>query len=110
MNNGTISGTEPSVLERAMALDLPSREAMLHRSPLVQSFWNENQQLLSAAWGEWEALKEGELLKPDDSLLDPNLRAAVDAAWENPATEIEVEKLWDEVSPGVYQCLSLIHI
>ncbi len=103
MNTRTTSGTSTSVLERAIALEVPSREAMLHRSPLVENFWTQNQQLLSTAWDEWEALTGGHLLKPDDSLLDSRLRDAVNAAWEDPTKEIEVEKLWSEVSPGVYE-------
>jgi len=97
--NKTISGQ----LAVARALDLPSRDAMLNRDPSVSKFWFQNRSLLSDAWQEWEDL-QNELLKPDDSLLDSKLRNAVEAAWEDPTSELSVEKLWQEVSPGVYQC------
>ncbi len=98
------SHTSSSRLERARALELPSREAMLHRAPSVEQFWSQNKQLLSDAWNEWEELERDKIFKLDDSLLDPKFRDAVQAAWDDPTKEIAVEKLWNEVSPGVFQC------
>lgn len=102
----TVSNAQrlPTKLERARALKLPSREAMLHRSPSVGQFWSQNKQLLNDAWHEWEELERETLFKPDDALLDSKLRDAVEAAWDNPTKEIAVERLWHEVSPGVFQC------
>ena len=71
-------------LQQARALDLPSREAMLHRAPSVQQFWSSNNELLSNAWSEWEASEKDNLFTLDDSLLDAKLRSAVTQAWENP--------------------------
>jgi len=39
----------------------------------------------------------------DSSLYDPNLRAAVERAWQDPSTEGAVKDLWKEVFPGVYE-------
>lgn len=60
-------------LERARAIDLPTREAMLQRAPSVQQFWDNNKGLFSETWKEWEASAEGSQLDFDDSLLDARL-------------------------------------
>lgn len=91
-------------LQRARALDLPSREAMLSRAPSVQQFWYQNRELLSNAWQEWEESEKNKLFTPDSSLLDKNLRDAVMQAWNDPITESAVRELWEEVAPDVYQC------
>ena len=90
-------------LQLARDLDLPSREAMLHRDPSVQHFWDSNRDLLKGAWSEWEESEKGNLLTPTESLLDPSLRDAVQQAWENPEKEVAVKELLQEVSPGVFQ-------
>ena len=90
-------------LQQARALDLPSREAMLHRAPSVQQFWSTNNELLSNAWSEWEGSEKDNLFTLDDALLDAKLRSAVMQAWENPEKETEVKALLEEVSPDVYQ-------
>ncbi|MEM9103275.1 MAG: 2OG-Fe(II) oxygenase family protein [Pseudomonadota bacterium] len=91
-------------LQHARALNLPSREAMLQRSPSVEYFWRNNKNLLSNAWAEWEMSKKDELVNLNQSLFDPNLRKAIRLAWEDPTKESAVKKLWHEVMPGVYQC------
>lgn len=93
-----------SQLERVRALNLPSREAMLHRYRSVQQFWNTNKDLLRNAWKEWEEVEKATIFTLDDSLLDTHLRAAVIKAWEDPSTESAVQELWQAVSPGVFQC------
>ena len=90
-------------LERARTLELPSREAMLHRAPSVQRFWDENSELLSQAWEEWEERENTTPFSLDSSLLDEKLRNAVVQAWEDPTKELAVKELLVEVSPGVYQ-------
>ncbi len=97
----TTNQTAPH-LERARALDLPEREAMLRRDPSVQRFWTDNRQLLVDAWADWEAASADRLNTLDDSLLDADLRAAVERAWEDPTTEIEVKDLMHEAAPGVF--------
>ena len=102
-NTATINHhTAISQLERARALTLPSREAMLMRAPSVQQFWDENRDLLRDAWAEWEA-NETSLFTPDNSLLDARLRTAVKQAWEDPTQESAVRDLLQEVSPDVFQ-------
>jgi hypothetical protein len=91
-------------LERARALDLPSREAMLNRDPSVHHFWNSNRDLLDGAWSQWEASNLDELIIPDSSLLDKDLREAVVNAWEDPTKESAVQDLFQEVIPGVFEC------
>lgn len=105
MNNIELNDkTTSSKLALARTLKLPSREAMLYRDPSVSRFWSHNRQLLCDAWGEWEGSQQSELVKPNDSLLDSNLRDAVEAAWDDPTTEVNVKKLWKEVSSGVFEC------
>lgn len=89
-----------SALERARAVERPTREAMLQRAPQVAQFWNDNQELFKHAWKEWEQANQTAL---DASVHDDRLRAAVEGAWKDPATEGEVKKLWEEVFPGVYK-------
>lgn len=90
-------------LERARALPLPTREAMLHRAPSVQAFWLDNKSLLANAWQDCEALLP-ESITLDESLIDSRLREAISLAWDTPETENAVRDLWEEVAPGVYQC------
>lgn len=96
--------TKLSPLQRARALELPSREAMLSRAPSVQQFWDNNRHLLSEAWREWEEREKHSLFTPNDSLLDAKLRDAVMHAWEDPSKELAVRDLWEEVSTDVFQC------
>lgn len=91
-----------SQLARARALDLPSREAMLRRDPSVQEFWTGNHDLLMDAWAEWEEVEAGPPAALDRSLLDPQLRTAVAAAWEDPTKESAVRELLHEDAPGVF--------
>ena len=93
-----------SQLQIARALALPSREAMLHRVPSVQQFWDQNKVTLADAWREWEDDAEGQLFTPDESLLDKRLRDAVEQAWNEPEKEFLVRNLWQEVAPDVFQC------
>lgn len=93
-----------SQLQRARALELPSREAMLSRSPSVQQFWDNNRHLLIDAWEEWEENENHSLFSPNDSLLDSKLRDAVTQAWKDPTKELAVRDLWTEVSTDVFQC------
>lgn len=95
---------QSSQLQRARALALPSREAMLTRAPSVQQFWDNNRRLLGDAWREWEEDEKHSLFTPSDSLLDAKLRDAVRHAWEDPSMELAVRDLWEEVSTDVFQC------
>jgi hypothetical protein len=109
-NTATFNQTNPvSSLERARALDLPSREATLNRAPSVQQFWNRNNSLLSEAWQEWENNHQDSLFIPDASLLDKNLRDAVEQAWQDPSKESAVQALWKEVSANVFMCQFFDH-
>lgn len=91
-----------NTLEQARSLTLPSREASLNREPSVSHFWKSNRALLESAWVEWEIKNKGDLLVPDETLLDPRLRRAIKDAWENPEKENAVADLWEEIIPGVY--------
>jgi len=95
--------TIDKALNQAQSLELPSREAMLRRDPSVSAFWNSNRKLLEQAWAEWEIENKGDILVPDETLLDPKLRKAINDAWENPEKETAVADLWKEVIPGVYE-------
>lgn len=90
-------------LAQARALDRPTREATLRRDHSVASFWDQNAELLSEAWQEWESSVREQLPALDESLLDEQLRAAVEAAWDDPSTEGAVRDLWKPVVPGVYE-------
>jgi hypothetical protein len=100
----TVTEKVPMMLQRARDLTLPSREAMLQRSPSVKQFWDNNKLLLQGAWKEWEESQGEHFFIPDDSLLDERLRNAVEQAWKYPSKELIVKDLWQEVSPGVFQC------
>lgn len=69
--------TNSNALEKARALELPSRKASLHREASVTQFWNHNRKLLEEAWAEWEMENKDDLLIPDEMLLDPRLRKAI---------------------------------
>ncbi len=92
----------PNQLQRARATSLPSREDMLQRSPSVQQFWDDNTELFSEAWHEWEASEQTNLLPLNDALLDSRLREAVTQAWQDPSKEKAVRELLHEVAPGVF--------
>ncbi|MDO6492508.1 MULTISPECIES: 2OG-Fe(II) oxygenase [unclassified Cellulophaga] len=94
--------TNKNALAEARALTLPTREASLRREPSVSHFWNSNRKLLEDAWDVWEFENKDSLLVPDETLLDPKLRKAINEAWENPEKENAVADLWEEVIPGVY--------
>ena len=91
-----------SSLDRARAVERPTRDEMLQRTVSVQQFWDQNRDLFKDAWKDWEGVNGN---KPvlDSSLYDPKLRAAVEQAWDDPTTEIAVKDLWEEVFPGVYK-------
>lgn len=89
-----------TALERARAIERPTREAMLQRAPEVGQFWHDNQELFKDAWKEWEQANSSAL---DISIYDNRLRAAVERAWSDPATEGAVKELWEEVFPSVYK-------
>jgi hypothetical protein len=91
-------------LQLARALDLPTRQETLNRDHSVQQFWASNDDLISDAWKEWEASEvDASTFTLDDSLLDKNLREAVQQAWENPSKEHLVKALLEEVAPDVFQ-------
>ncbi|PKB44404.1 hypothetical protein AX016_2623 [Cellulophaga sp. RHA19] len=94
--------TNKNALAEAHALTLPTREASLRREPSVSHFWNSNRKLLEDAWDVWEFENKDSLLVPDETLLDPKLRKAINEAWENPEKENAVADLWKEIIPGVY--------
>ena len=91
-----------NALAQARSLTLPTREASLRRELSVSQFWNSNRKLLEDAWAEWEIENKDKLLIPDETLLDPKLRKAINDAWENPDKENAVADLWEEIIPGVY--------
>ncbi|MUH72692.1 2OG-Fe(II) oxygenase [Psychrosphaera haliotis] len=93
-----------SQLQRAQELARPSREEMLVRAPSVQYFWDNNRALFEGAWAEWEQTNQEQLSKLGEAIIAPKLREAVAAAWQDPSKESAVYDLWEEVSPGVYQC------
>lgn len=94
--------TNKNALAEARALKQPSREASLRRDPSVSHFWNSNRRLLEDAWAVWEIENKDSILIPDETLLDPKLRKAINDAWENPEKENAVADLWEEIIPGVY--------
>lgn len=89
-------------LDRARAIERPTRNEMLQRTFSVQQFWDQNKDLFKDAWKEWED-GTGQTAALDSSLYDPKLRAAVELAWEDPTKEAAVKDLWEEVFPGVYK-------
>lgn len=92
----------PNALDRARAIERPTRDEMLQRTLSVQQFWDQNKELFTDAWKEWED-GTGQTAVLDSSLYDPKLRAAVEQAWEDPTKEAAVKDLWEEVFPGVYK-------
>lgn len=92
-----------TALQKARAVDRPSREEMLNRDFSVQQFWSQNRELFKDAWSEWQAENETKLPQLDSSIFDPKLREAVERAWADPTTEVAVKDLWEEVFPGVYR-------
>ncbi|WP_170402088.1 2OG-Fe(II) oxygenase family protein [Ruegeria arenilitoris] len=88
-------------LERSRTIERPTREEMLQRAPSVQQFWTKNRDLFKDAWTDWENA-EGRKHALDPSLFDPQLRSAVEQAWDDPTKEATVRDLWKEVFPGVY--------
>tara|TARA_R110002167_G_scaffold171848_1_gene369927 strand:+ start:240 stop:1202 length:963 start_codon:yes stop_codon:yes gene_type:complete len=94
--------TKTNALAAARTLNLPTREASLKREASVSQFWKSNRNLLEEAWAEWEMENKDNLLVPDETLLDPRLRQAVNEAWGNPEKENAVADLWEEIIPGVY--------
>lgn len=92
-----------NALQKARKLQMPSREAMLHRSPEVQKFWDENKNLLVNAWEQWDEENKNNFLIPTDDLLDENLRIAINNAWEKPEIENKILDLFTQSSPGVYE-------
>lgn len=99
----TIAHTSHSPLERARKLTLPKREDVLQRTPAVQLFWDNNRDLLTQAWTEWENLNRHHSVPLNTALLDSRLRETVLQAWEKPSAEVAVRELWKEVAPGVFQ-------
>ena len=83
-----------TLLKKARNVTRPSREAMLHRDPSVNRFWNDNEQTFEAAWTEWENDNGHAGITLDSSLYAPELRHAIEQAWEDPAKETNVKDLW----------------
>jgi len=77
----------------ARAIERPTREAMLQRSPSVQQFWLQNRDLLAEAWEQWEACESDGSNNLDNSLYDTTLRSAVELAWKDPIKEEGVKNL-----------------
>lgn len=90
-------------LTLAREIERPTREAMLQRAPSVHHFWNSNRSLFEKAWKEWEATADLAGLTLDETLYAPNLRDAVNMAWDTPSNDGPVRDLWKEVFPGVYK-------
>lgn len=89
-------------LAQARALPLPPREATLQRAASVMQFWDTNTSLLEQAWQQWEQDEAVQLPLLDDSLINSELRNAVNRAWQEPTEEQAVRELWQQVSPGVF--------
>ncbi|GAB3009304.1 hypothetical protein GCM10027284_29540 [Cyclobacterium sediminis] len=94
--------TNNNALAQARALSLPPRKAALQREASVSLFWDNHREMLEDAWAAWEIENKNNLLIPDESLLDPRLRKAVNEAWEDPKKEQAVADLWEEIISGVY--------
>ena len=92
-----------TLLKKARTVTRPSREAMLHRDPSVNRFWNDNEQTFEAAWTEWENDNGHNGVVLDSSLYAPALRRAIEEAWKDPTKELAVRDLWREVFPNVYK-------
>jgi len=93
---------QTNALERARAISRPTRDEMLRRTPSVQEFWAQNTPLFQDAWTQWEA-STGQAPILDSSLYDPQLREAIEQAWQDPSKESAVRDLWTEVFPGVFE-------
>ncbi len=91
------------LLTKARTITRPSRQEMLQRAPSVNRFWHDNADAFESAWKEWEEGCGIDGLTLDRSLYTPELRRAVEQAWENPAQEKSVKELWTEVFPNVYE-------
>ena len=92
-----------NALSAARSIERPTREAMLQRAPSVNRFWLDNRNLFEDAWKQWETSEGDKTGQLDSSLYDTNLRNAVELAWKDPSKETEVNALWKEVFPGVYE-------
>lgn len=106
MKNASFSNKQllPTNLAKARALELPSRAAMLNRTSSALEFWEQHNRLLADAWREWETTENIKLNNVNDVLMDPKLRSAVEQSWDDPSNESKVKDMWEEVSPGVFQC------
>ncbi|MEM7207449.1 MAG: 2OG-Fe(II) oxygenase [Pseudomonadota bacterium] len=106
MNNSVTlqASASNSQLQRARALPMPSRDAMLQRDLSVQQFWDTHRGLLRDAWREWEEQSQSDLPEINETCLDQHLREAVADAWLDPSKEAAVRALWHEEVPGVYSC------
>lgn len=90
-------------LARARALKIPQREEVLRRDSSVEHFWEHNRSLLRDAWSQWETSEGHGFDVREASLIDDRLRTAVAEAWNDPATELAVRDLLEEVAPDVFQ-------
>ena len=112
-----VAARSSSALERARNLRPPIVESATKGETEHLEWWEQHASLLREAWKEWESTDAvaAEVLQDDAltldnmtvaSLIDENLRAAVENAWENPSLENEaaVTDLWSEVGPGIYTC------
>ena len=95
--------TKSSMLKRARALKAPTALSTDSGESEAVQFWNDNAKLLHAAWLEWEKTQD-DLPILDNSIYDPVLRDAVQAAWKDPNKEDGVRTLWEEIAPNVYTC------
>lgn len=91
------------MLKRARALKAPPAVSTDAGETEAVEFWNEHAQLLHAAWLEWEKTQD-DLPDLDDSVFEPKIREAVQAAWKDPGKEEAIRPLWEEVVPNVYAC------
>ncbi len=89
-------------LERARALALPQREAMLRRDSSVEQFWTVNRALLVDAWSEWDETEATNAGALNSSLIHKDLRVAVTDAWDDPSKESAVRDLMQEPVEGVF--------
>ena len=91
------------LLTKARTVLRPTRDEMLQRAPSANRFWSENESVFEDAWRQWE--EQGGLrgITLDRSLYAPDMRSAVETAWDDPAKEHLVRHLWTEVFPGVYE-------
>ena len=94
----------PSPLERARQLQAPVATSTLHGETEGSDFWANHSAVLKEAWKEWESQQDLPDLTIHD-LVNNTLRAAVQAAWNDPRKEDAVKQLWTEVVPNnVYKC------